>query len=165
VAAAVENRRADFGFTPDRLSEEQERGLSAEAAYSLEMRLVTPKGHPLARRRTVRPSDLRRYPMVNGPDEYITAYGGPLPEGDETGPRRDYIVRADFAASIRRLVQLGFGIGLIPAAPSAPPNAGFHERPMGRYFGKLAVYLIRRRGAFTPPAGEAFIELVRSELA
>jgi hypothetical protein len=36
---------------------------------------------------------------------------------------------------------------------------------MGRYFGAMAVRLIRRRGAFMPQVGEEFIQLVRRELA
>jgi DNA-binding transcriptional LysR family regulator len=158
VAQAVEDRRADFGFTPDPLTEEQARSLNADPSYALEMRLVAPKDHPLARRRTVHPRDLRRYPIINAPDDHYNTYMKPAP------PERPPIVQADFASSIKQLVELGFGIGLIPAVPSAPLDDRLHERSLGRHFGRMVVHVIRRRGAFLPQMGQEFIDLVRAEL-
>lgn len=165
VASAVQDRRADFGFTTSRLTEEQQRGLLTEPAYTLEVRLLAPKGHPLARRRAVRPRDLRLYPLVNAPGEYWDTHLGPVLDAADGGPGVPPIVQASFMFSIHRLVELGFGIGLILAVPSAPPDRRFHERSMRRYFGTLVVHLVRRRGAFRAPPGEAFMALVRRELA
>ena len=50
VAEAVEARQVDFGFTPAPLTEEQRRVLVAEPCYPLEIRLIAPRDHPLARR-------------------------------------------------------------------------------------------------------------------
>jgi DNA-binding transcriptional LysR family regulator len=174
VADTVEDRRADFGFTATPLTEEQQRALTAEPAYTLEVRLITPKDHPLARRRTVRLRDLRPYPLVNrdvrdlplievAGDSWQTYLGA---RGAEDSPGREmqHLVQADFSASIRRLVELGYGIGFTPEVPRMPSGKRFHERPMNRYFGSVLVQVIRRRGAFTPPAGEEFISLVRREL-
>jgi hypothetical protein len=49
------------------LTAEQRDLLSLEPAYPLEVHLLTPKDHPLARRRVVRPQDLSHYPILNRP--------------------------------------------------------------------------------------------------
>ena len=61
-------------------------------------------------------------------------------------------------------MKLGFGIGLIPVAPSVPPDPELHERPMGRYFGNLTANVVRRRSGYCSAAGEEFLRLVRTEL-
>jgi molybdate transport repressor ModE-like protein len=163
VAEAVEMRRADFGFTPSTLTFEQQRTLVAEPCYVLEVRLVTAKNHPLARRRTVRPADLRPYPFVNGPDEFSRFYARTAFDPNEHGDPASFLVQANFTASIRRFVELGFGIGLVHAIPSRPFHRGLHERSMNAHFPAMEIQVIRRRGAFTPDVGEEFIQLVRAE--
>jgi DNA-binding transcriptional LysR family regulator len=165
VAPAVEARQADFGFTPLALTAEQGRTLLAEPAYTLEVRLITPADHPLARRRHVHPRDLGRYPFVNLPNEFFSsAYIRAVLDRHHAYRVDRHQVHAGYVASVRRFVELGFGIGLVCSAPSAPRNPRLHERSMGRHFGSIVFHLIRRRGAFTPPAGEEFIRLVRDEL-
>jgi DNA-binding transcriptional LysR family regulator len=166
IALAVEDRRADFAFSSDQLTEEQQRVLVAEPCCTLEIRLVAPKHHPLAKRRVVTPRDLLRYPIVNTPGNYYyNTYLEPVLREEYASAVAEHIVQAGFASSIRCLVELGFGIGLVPALPTTPPDERLHERSMSRYFSNMLVYLVRRRGAFTPPAGEAFIALVRDTLA
>src|SRR5262249_61162 len=75
-----------------------------------------------------------------------------------------YSVRADYTASIRRLVELGCGIGLIYAVPSARPCARLHERSMRRFFNDVLIHSLRRQGGFQSGPAEAFIRLVRQKL-
>lgn len=164
VAGAVEARRADFGFSPILLTEAQQQALVAEPAYPLETRLVTARDHPLARRRDVKLRDLVSYPIVNAPDDAsfaaVRAALGQKADGFDEG----FVVQAYFATSIRRLVELGFGIGFIPAPPAAPIHPGLHERSLGRHIRRADVQVIRRRGAFLAESSEAFVDLVRKEL-
>ena len=44
--------------------------LTSEPVYELDVVLITPREHPLARRRPVRPEDLRGYPLVNAVDAF-----------------------------------------------------------------------------------------------
>jgi molybdate transport repressor ModE-like protein len=165
VAEAVLERRADFGFTPIPLIEEQLNLLSAEPAYPLEVRLIAPKDHPLARKRQVRPGDLARYPLINRPPvSASTAYARFVLELQGTRPGVADLVHVGFASSIRRYVKLGYGIGLLTVAPPVPPDPELHERSMRRHFGDLTACLIRRRGGYIPTAGEEFIRLIRQEL-
>src|SRR5262245_51310564 len=101
VLEAVEARRADFGFSPTLLTEEQQRVMVAEPGYSVEARLITPKDHPLARRRRVHPRDLRPYPLINGPLAYPSSSMG-LVLDQHAVRQTEYLVHVDYTASIRR---------------------------------------------------------------
>jgi len=164
VAVAVQERRADFGFSPTVLTEDQQRLLTAEPIYYLEVRLLAPKDHPLARRRRIHPRDLRAYPLVNGPSAFASAnirtvlerYGAYQPE--------KCLAQVDYVASIRRFVELGFGIGLISVVPTAAYDSHLHECSLSGHFGHVPINLIQRRGAFLPAPAEAFIKMVQQEL-
>ncbi len=164
VAGAVLENRADFGFTPTPLTREQMGILSVEPAYLLEVRLIAPKNHPLARRRLVRPKDLAPYPILNRPPAGASHYSRLVLELQSSQRGTGDRVHVGFASSIRRFVKLGYGIGLMFTSPSAPPDPDLHERSMQRYFEEITVGLIRRRGGYIPPAGEEFIRLIRQEL-
>jgi DNA-binding transcriptional LysR family regulator len=164
VALAVQARRADFGFTPSPLTREQQRLLLSEPSYSLEVNLITPKDHPLARRRSVHPRDLRPYPIVNGPTEFPSPHVRSVLDQHGAYLGKEHRVQAYFTSAVRHFVALGFGIGLAPVSRFSPTQPELHERPMSRHFGRILVYLVRRRGAFTPPVGEEFIRLVHQEL-
>jgi molybdate transport repressor ModE-like protein len=163
VVEAVEARRADFGFTPTLLTEEQQRTLVAEPGYWVEARLITPKDHPLARRRTVHPRDLRPFPLVNSPYAYPSSNIRQVLDHYQVG-EANYYVRADYTASIRRFVELGCGIGLIYAVPSSRPVSRLHERSMSRFFDNVLIHVLRRQGSFQSAPAESFIRLVRQKL-
>src|SRR5262245_47738334 len=62
IASAVESRQADLGLSTEKPATPW---LECEPVYELDPLLVTPKDHPLARRRVVRPADLRGYSLLN----------------------------------------------------------------------------------------------------
>jgi molybdate transport repressor ModE-like protein len=57
ITAAVESGEADLGLTVERGADPPRPRLVFEPVYELEQFLVTPKDHPLARRRRVTPKD------------------------------------------------------------------------------------------------------------
>lgn len=158
MAAMVESGDADLALTGEPIPQDPSPRLGFEPAYPLERILVTPRDHPLARRRGVRPEDLRKYPFVNArestQDPRLRAMLEQLGVF-QTQPRR---VEAFTSAVVRRYVKAGFGIGLTSRLASAKPDPGLHERSMSRYFGRLDVNLVWRRNALRG-------ELVRSLLA
>lgn len=163
VIDAVEGRLADFGFTPTLLSEEQQRLLFAEPGYTVEARLIVPKNHPLVRRRTIHPRDLRPYPLVNSPFAYPSSNIRQVLDQHQVGAT-SYFVCADYTASIRRFVELGCGIGLIYAVPSQTAPSKLHERSMSRFFSSVLIHVLRRQGSFLAAAAESFIRFVRRRL-
>src|SRR5205823_1534371 len=70
VHAAVEAGTADLGVILNRGANLEtpwavSQWLEFEPLYELDIILITPSDHPLARRRHVQPKDLLRYPLVN----------------------------------------------------------------------------------------------------
>lgn len=163
VLAAVESGQADLGVTPAREPTPQRPGLRFEPAYELDVILVTPRNHPLARRRRIGPKDLLGFPLVNAPnnmpDPAIQAAINKLGLF-QTEPRR---VEAVYSATIRRCVELGFGIGLVLGLPSRTGNSRLHERSLSRHFGRLTVNLVWREGA-QPAFAREFAELLHTRL-
>jgi DNA-binding transcriptional LysR family regulator len=165
VVAAVESGKADLGLTGDAGRDPNNPRLMFEPCYELDIYLITPRSHPLARRRTLRPRDLVPYPLVNAPAELrdIGLAAALERQGLHfTEPRR---VEASYAHAIRRYVELGFGIALIGGLPTQRPHPRLHERLMSRYFGRLPIYLVWRRGVWRSEAAAAFAETVKALLA
>ncbi len=164
VITAVERGEADLGVTvpwPGPPSP----WLLYEPACELDILLLTPKDHPLARRRRITPDDLREFPLVNTQasfkDRVMSALLDKL-DLFKTQPRR---VEVAYVPAIRRYVALGLGIGLIAGRPSAVPPPDIHERSMSRFFPRVTLYLVwRQKIPPTEPAG-AFVEIVKETLA
>ncbi|MBY0526407.1 MAG: LysR family transcriptional regulator [Gemmataceae bacterium] len=165
IAAAVKAREADLGLTVEREPSPPNPWLEFEPVYELEPLLIAPKDHPLARRRVVRPQDLKGHAFVNSPsggfaDKSIAAILEKLDVFQAQPPR----VEAGYTAVIRRYVELGFGIGIVPGVPDRSPASNLHERPMGRYFGQVTVNLIWRKGAVEAEPLRSFAETVKELL-
>jgi DNA-binding transcriptional LysR family regulator len=137
--------------------------LVAEPSYASEAFLITPWNHPLAKRRTVHPRDLVGYPLVNSPSAYPSSNVRAVLDRYDVF-QADYLVQVDYTASIRRMVELGCGIGLIYAVPSVKPPSDLHERSMSRYFDDVSIRVIRRQGGIHAAAADVFIEFVRMKL-
>ena len=163
VAAAVESGAADFGLTSGQLPTPAPPGLTFEPGYELEMLLLAPKKHPLARRRQVRPADLRRYPLITSrhtladqPElaaifERNYLFDGPPPR-----------VEPFLASTVRRYVELGFGIGLVYGLLQNQPRSVLHERSMSHYFNRGLVRLVFRQGAAHEQLATEFAAIIRA---
>jgi DNA-binding transcriptional LysR family regulator len=170
ITGALESGEVDLGLTPVRSPDPNRPWLLSpwvtfEPFYELDNILITPKDHPLARRRRVQPRDLRGFPLVNGPTAFLDpTIRSMLDKLVVRVAQSRYRVEAFFAATIRRYVELGFGIGLIGGLPGQQPNPNLHERVMSRYFGRSTIYLGRRKGAPESEAARAFVQTVKDLL-
>jgi len=161
----VESGKADLGFTPSFARQAAGRWLEFQSGYDVDQFLITPADHPLARKRVVRPEDILQYPSVNGPG---TFYGERMQlveaqlEATSSHPRR---VFAYSIATVRKLVKLGFGVGIVPCqSKTHQPDPDLHERSIGKYVGLLHVNIVLRRGAVNPLV-ESFKETIHQLLA
>jgi DNA-binding transcriptional LysR family regulator len=165
VTAAVSSGRADLGLTASCLPDPDDPGLAYEPCYELDIVLVTPPDHPLARRRHVQASDLCAYPLVNALDPsqnpVMTAALNEL-RALRIQPSR---VTAYYDAAICRYVQLGFGIGLTNRVPGHPPRPNLNVRSMSDVFGRVTVYLIRQKGAPLSEPAHEFAQTVKALLS
>jgi molybdate transport repressor ModE-like protein len=164
VIVAVESGQADLGIVPFPEPRPANPWLSVELAYEMDVILLAPRNHPLARRRRVRPEDLVPYPLINPPGSMPSPTINATLErlgAFQTEPRQ---VEARYTATIRHFVERGFGIGLVIALPGRPPRSKLHERCMSRDFGRIQMNLVRRRGSPQQGAAHAFAETIRDQL-
>lgn len=164
VAALVDSGEASLGFTTYIENRDQFPHLSFDPWFELEMILLTPLDHPLARLRRVRPEDLKPYPLVNAPTALCNTHvHSTLVKLGlyRTEPRW---VEAHHAAIIRPYVERGLGIALLPGLWPREPPPRLNERSMP-CFGPILVYLVRRCGIHPHDAVNAFAEEVRRQLA
>jgi len=165
VEAVVESGSADLGLTGEAGRSGENPRLTFEPCYELDVYLVAPRGHPLARQRRVQPRDLARYPLVNAPAELRETGLAAILERlgvAQDQPRR---VEASYAHAIRRYVELGFGIALVGGLHGQPLPTNLHVRRMSHYFGRLGICLVWRRGAVPAPATRAFAETIKTMLS
>jgi DNA-binding transcriptional LysR family regulator len=165
VAAAVESGEADLGVSTEQDAGEPTSWLTFEPGYELDIILITPKKHPLARRQRIAPRDLKGYPLVN------SVTGFPRPDMAaalrklgifQAEPRR---VEAVNTPVIRRYVEMGFGIGLIVGRIGQGRFPLLHEHSMSQHFGPVEVSLIWRKGALQQPHARAFADTIKSVLS
>jgi DNA-binding transcriptional LysR family regulator len=167
IPISVETGEVDLGFTGTHSTHDEDPWsyspwLEYEPWFELDTILVTPKNHPLARKRTVRTQDLVGYPLLNSPegipDQYTRA------TLDKLGVFQDQqaCIQATLAAAIYRFVEMGFGIGLTGRRRGRPVSAKVHVRDMSRYLGRQIVYLIRRRHTPLSEVALAFAQIVKT---
>lgn len=166
VAQSVQGGQADLGLVMESSSVSDNSCLMFEPAYELDIVLITPLDHPLARRRHVRPRDLCDFPIVNSPNSFKDSAVNAALEHLGVFERQTRRIEAYFAASIRRYVELGFGIGLLPRAkyPVATLTK-LHERVMSQYFGRQTVYLVSRKSFSRSRAALDFAHTLRTKLS
>lgn len=162
VAQAVESGAADFGVTTQRIADPSPAGIRFEPGYELDTLLVTAKKHPLARKRSVDPTDLRRYPLISSQHTFsdepeITAmldqsrvFDGPTPH-----------VEPVLAATVRTYVERNLGIALLYGRLPRQTTGALHERSMSRYFGRILVRFAFRIGTANEELAQTFAECIK----
>lgn len=164
VASAVESAEADLGVSTEQEAGEPGPWLEFEPGYDLNIILITPKKHPLAKKKTVALRDLSGYPLVNS----ITGF--PRREMAATlqklgafamQPRK---VEAVNTPVIRRYVEMGYGIGIVVGRLDPKRFPHLHQHDLSRHFGHTPVNLIWRKGALMRPPARAFADTVKAVL-
>ena len=106
IRGYIEQGEVDFGFISTHFSE----GLESSHLYDDELAAVLPKGHPLAKKKTLRMKDLTNDPFIlfdEGRD-YNTVLEAFREKGLE--PKTEYDIYDDY--SILGMVRRGFGISI-----------------------------------------------------
>jgi DNA-binding transcriptional LysR family regulator len=163
VEGVVASLQADLGLAAI-AADPENPWLLYEPCYQLDVRVVTPRDHPLARKRRVRVGDLAGFPLVNSPTSFANKDLARTLERlgmFQIQPRR---VEAQSPAVICRYVALGYGIGLIATSPLHQPDPNLHEQSLADDLGRLTVYAIRRKGAIQPEASREFVAIVKAVL-
>jgi DNA-binding transcriptional LysR family regulator len=169
VHTEVESGAADLGLVLGRSGNLEEPWMTSpwlefEPLYDMDIVLITPRDHPLARQRRVVPQDLRGYPLVNAPQAMVDPVALAVLKNAGVLDSTPHLVETLFFAGICRYVELGFGIGLIPMLPDYRLGPKLHVRVMSQYFGKPTVHALRRKDAPSTQGVAAFTEIVKERL-
>ena len=152
----------DFGLATLPISG---RGLSTEPVFERSDVWILPPGHPLSGRKAVLPATVGRYPLLA------------LERGSQSRSLLDAVLRGAGAAPsiamelgsieiIKRFVEIGFGVALVPqVSVAAEAAAGRLAAVVARGVPRRSIGLVRHRGRPASPAAAALMELIRGELA
>lgn len=147
----VRGAQADFALAAVRADTPE---LRADAFCRDDFHLVCPADHPLARRRALKPADLRGQPFVHlsrtsSVRQYIEAALHP-----EVPPA---VLEVDQLATVAGLVRAGLGISLVPAlALYAFRSPQLALRRLNWPGLQRQIYLVRRRDRSLSVAAQAF---------
>lgn len=143
----------------------RDRGLAAEPLFARVDVWICPPGHALASRASVAPATAARFPLLA------------LERGSQSRALLDEVLRAAGARPslamelgsievIKRFVEIGFGVALVPQVAVAREVAeGRLAAVAARGVAPRSVGLVRHRGRAESPAAAALAALMRETLA
>jgi DNA-binding transcriptional LysR family regulator len=135
-----------------------------EFCYELDYFLVTPRNHPLARRKRIEPRELVTYPLVNGPDSINDRAFHARMKKYGLFPAKTRRIATRSASAVRRYVEMGFGIGLVTGKAGHTTNPLLHERNVSHIFGRFPIYILWRNGIPLSKAARQFADTVKAQL-
>jgi DNA-binding transcriptional LysR family regulator len=164
----VEQGEAELGVAPVPWPEQRRYALlDFEHLFDMALMLLTPKGHPLARKKNLRPQDLVRHPLIlypEGTHDHQALDSILRRHGLQDRVRPVMICRG--VSVTRPYVARGLGISLAHAGRSLAqvmPEVSF--RVFDPKLGPLPIMLVSRKGAHLPaPVGD-FLRVVRAHFS
>jgi molybdate transport repressor ModE-like protein len=165
IPTYIMERKADLGLSGlAGRSGEMDSALNLELIYALELRLLAPEHHPVARRQKVQTEDLAAWPLLNAidlfPSDSVKARLRELRCHEH--PEKRFELTS--AGTLRRYVSLGLGIGIVGTLPGQEPGPGLHEAPLTHLLGLLEVHAVYRRSHTLGTAARLLIDEMRDEL-
>lgn len=161
VSRAVADGDLDLGLCS---APPAELSLSFEPLFSEEMALLLPRGHRLARARTVRARDLQGEALLLS--EQGCAYRRAVETAlSDRGVRPQWALESGSTATLREAVRNRLGIAMLPRPAASPAPPGTVVRGLSDLVIALPVGLITRPGGpAAPPALAILVEALRREL-
>ncbi len=161
VVSLMQSGDIDFGIGPIRSIASNINFLEIE---SFERVLITSLDHPLAQKRNITLEDIAGYPM-------ITYEKGLITRGEidrvfkEAEMDVEIIMEATNAETIKRYVETGIGVAIIPKIALFPTqNHRLKVINVNRYFGKLHYGVILRKGKYLTSWAKNFLILLNPAL-
>ncbi|MCD6115378.1 LysR family transcriptional regulator [bacterium] len=147
----------DFGITPNR---DSHPNLDTYKLDPIERVLITPPDHPLAKMDKITIEDIARHPIVTYEKGLITRK-----EFDQVfknyNLEPDVVMEATNAETIKRYVEIGIGIAVIPqSALSTSPTHFVKVIPISEYFGTSCYCVVLRKGKHVTQWSKNFLYLL-----
>jgi DNA-binding transcriptional LysR family regulator len=156
ILSSVRDGSTDLGII---LIDPRLSGLTARRVLPYEMVLVTPREHPLQKRRHISLADIARYPFISYTKDTETRR---LIDQPFEKVRQKISIRMALGSTdlIILYVSLGYGISIIHNLNIDEANrVHLHVRPLKRHFTRQYVHLIYRDQESLSAAARAFLEL------
>ncbi len=138
-------------------------GVAVERAYEIEYLAVLPPGDPLARRGSIRLSDLARRPLIVG---HEGTHARQLLEQalhkEGLHARMRVAVETDNSAFIMACVRAGMGLGIVAGRERGFLARGLVLRPLRRALGQARIVFLSKKGRTPTRALRDLVECVRS---
>jgi DNA-binding transcriptional LysR family regulator len=162
VVQLVEQGQADVGVVFQNRKEPRSSQIHYEYLQDLPLSLITPVKHPLARKRSITPSDWVKYPLIVPPEgAYARHTLDHLLELHDLRDRVRIVMETPLLDSIRQYVAAGLGIALVHIGQQKFPGIRLHVRPLTNEDDSVCVTAITRRGSHLSPPVEEFRETLR----
>jgi len=165
VLRMVEHGQADLGIMfYDRDGPRNQR-LSYERLFDLRFVLLTPPGHPLAKKKVVAVSDLVDYPLIVPPEgSYARRKLEQLLLRHDLTGKVNIVMETPLLEIIRKYVAGGVGIAPVHVGNEPELAQGVHVGFFAREPETIAAGLVMRKGAHLSGPAEAFAATVRRRL-
>lgn len=160
VTEAVQSGRADLGLTLAAAIDRDSPWLEVEEGYELDVLLIAPHDHPLAKKKVITLADIAEFPVVNGGNTIGDPAINEALKKAGVFDKKQCRVQATYTAAVRRFVEQGFGVGLVYGLPGRPAAQKLHERSISQYVGRIRIDLVWRRGAIKQALSRAFADTV-----
>lgn len=164
VCEAVQAGQADLGLTLSTLVDPNSPWLEVEEGYELDVLLVIPVDHPLAKRRSIALTDLAEYPVINGRHSIGDPAINEALKKAGVFDRKRCRVEATYTAAVRRFVEQGFGIGFVYGLPGRNTSPNLHERSLSHLLGRVQIQFVWRKGAIQQRLARAFADAVKESM-
>ncbi len=160
VLAAVETGEADVGLCSFRPMEMPEK-VRFEPVYELELVLLVPHDHPLAKTK-IRREHLVKYPLLNGRGLYPDWGVAAALESLGVYRHSEHRIELEMARSIRLYVRNGMGIGIVARPAGREPLGDVAERPLDAVFQqRLTMYAYYRSRVDPDKELLGFLQVIR----
>ncbi len=129
--------------------------------FSMDWSLIAPAGHPLARKKRLRLSDLTDLPLIlfehgsTGRQHVMDAF-----RGEDLSPRVD--METTNTEIIVRMVEAGLGLSVVPLMPGGEVTRGrkVEVRSLGKQIRPIHSGILRRRGEKPSEAVKSFLDFL-----
>jgi DNA-binding transcriptional LysR family regulator len=163
IPSLVSNGQADFG-----IGFKMNQGLQKNTDFvfwkSFDMILISPKNHPLTKRKRIRIEELGSYPLIMSRpgtilrktvEEMLLRYGIPY----------EIVMEINMPDTIKKYVEMGYGLSIISSTTITPED----KKRLGMFrvsnlFGKLNYGVYYRKGTYVSGPMRQFINMFSPRL-
>jgi DNA-binding transcriptional LysR family regulator len=167
VAPLLLSQDADLGVMLKPGPRDQSSSMIAyESIGEIDFLLVAPPDHPLISKRTLKISDIVRYPLVLGrPEAFSRRRFEEVLHSHQLESRRRIAIETSSGSLTLAAVREGLGVGIVACTPHSVLTTGMGVRSLRRWFGTAQMVVVRRRGSRLPPVQQELADTIRHSLS